>query len=409
MKTFNCVLAALFSILLVSCEDQAVLPATSPDISESSQNIIVRANDTKANIEIPEMQKYEIVIPQSAASWLTKDKTATRTITGNSNFPLILTPNKSGKNREAQVLLKNKDTGELIDSFTVTQSASTILPKDVLIEEIFYTGNKIASIGRPDKMHGDQYFKLTNNTRSRLDIGGLMLMEGMINSTMDMHYFDSLTVLPNYAPVQTVYCIPDALSTLEAGASIIIANNAQNHKSINTNSFDLSGADFEWYDNSSASSIQDIDNPLVPNLDIWFTYTQATWTLHDRGFQGYAIAMPPAGMTKNEFLANYKWEGQFKFYAAENSTWYTMNITGAYKVPNDWVIDAVNLGVPSVWKHNSFNSTLDAGYTSCGTIDMDPDRYGKSVIRKKVRGRLQDTNNSSDDFTPNATPSLAAN
>lgn len=55
MKTFNCVLAALFSILLVSCEDQAVLPATSPDISESSQNIIVRANDTKANIEIPEM------------------------------------------------------------------------------------------------------------------------------------------------------------------------------------------------------------------------------------------------------------------------------------------------------------------------------------------------------------------
>lgn len=52
------------------------------------------------------------------------------------------------------------------------------------------------------------------------------------------------------------------------------------------------------------------------------------------------------------------------------------------------------------------------GWTYCGVIDGDENRYGKSVLRKTFtttedgREILQDTNNSTEDFTPEATPSL---
>ena len=402
-------LSGILMCAIVACQNETLTDNVLPNGTEqvdNSESILVRGVAGSTEVQAPQGTYAEI--PQEASEWLSEGVSQTRA--ANNTLVFDLTANTTRQERTAVVALKDAATGETVKIIKLIQTATALNAGDVLIEEIFFTSNLVASTGKPDKAHGDQYVKITNNTKGTLDISGLMLMEAKVNSSLDYHYFDSLTVLPSYAPVQTVYCIPDTLSTLAAGASIIIANNAQNHKATNSNSFDLSGATFEWYDNSTVASMQDIDNPSVPNLDIWFTYTKSIWILHDRGFQGVAIAMPPVGTTKDEFLANYKWEGQYKFYNANNSTWYTMNITNAYKIPNAWVIDAVNLGVPSVWKHNSFNSSLDAGYTSCGTIDMDPDRYGKSVIRKRNRlNVLQDTNNSNDDFTSNATPSLAAN
>ena len=85
-----------------------------------------------------------------------------------------------------------------------------------------------------------------------------------------------------------------------------------------------------------------------------------------------------------------------------------MDVTNAYLVPNSWVLDAVNLIVEEVFYTLSFDTSLDAGYTYCGTTDLDPERYGKAVIRKKDgNGYLVDTNNSASDFIPNTTPSLA--
>lgn len=399
----------LFGILMctiISCQNEvltdSVLPNEARQVNES-ESILVRGVAGSTEIEVPQGTYAEI--PQDATEWLAEGVVQTRSA---STLVLDLKANTTRQERAAVISLKDEATGITVKTIKLVQTATALAPKDVLIEEVFFTSNVVASTGKPDKAHGDQYIKITNNTNGTLDISGLMIMEAKVNSALDYHYFDSLTVLPNYAPVQTVYCIPDTIgSTLAAGASIIIANNAQNHTISNPNSFDLFDAAFEWYDNSTVSSMQDIDNPTVPNLNIWFTYTKSIWVLHDRGFQGYAIAMPPINMTKAEFLADYKWEGQYKFYNANNATWYTMNISNAYKVPNAWVIDAVNLGVPSVWKRNSFNDSLDQGYTYCGSMDSDPNRYGKSVIRKRVFGKLKDTNNSSNDFIPNATPSLA--
>ena len=83
-----------------------------------------------------------------------------------------------------------------------------------------------------------------------------------------------------------------------------------------------------------------------------------------------------------------------------------------YKVPNEMIVDAVNLSVKSEFQWIVTSPTLDMGWTYCGVIDKDNNRYGKSVLRKTFsttedgRAILADSNNSTLDFTPEATPSL---
>ena len=76
------------------------------------------------------------------------------------------------------------------------------------------------------------------------------------------------------------------------------------------------------------------------------------------------------------------------------------------------IVDAVNLSVKSEFQWIVTSPTIDMGWTYCGVIDGDENRYGMSVLRKTFtttedgREILQDTNNSTEDFTPEATPSL---
>jgi len=84
----------------------------------------------------------------------------------------------------------------------------------------------------------------------------------------------------------------------------------------------------------------------------------------------------------------------------------------AYKVPNEWIIDAVNTSVQSEYVWNVTAPSLDRGWTHCGTIDHDKTRYFKSVRRKMLyltrdgRRVLKDTNDSSADFNTECVPSL---
>ena len=57
----------------------------------------------------------------------------------------------------------------------------------------------------------------------------------------------------------------------------------------NPNSFDLSKANFEWYDESTNPKVTDIDNPEVPNMERLYTYSRTIWGPHDRGFYSYII------------------------------------------------------------------------------------------------------------------------
>ena len=142
------------------------------------------------------------------------------------------------------------------------------------------------------------------------------------------------------------YCIPgngqDVL--VKAGESLIVVNNAQNHTIGNPNSWDATKADFEWYDVSSNENYLDIDNPDVPNLDKWYASTLTVQVLHNRGFNAVAIAMPPVGLTAKQFLAEYPLEDAQYIFHSPNGSDYTMPLRNCYRVPNEWVLDAVNTG-----------------------------------------------------------------
>ena len=89
-----------------------------------------------------------------------------------------------------------------------------------------------------------------------------------------------------------------------------------------------------------------------------------------------------------------------------NGNSYEMNVSSTYKVPMAWVIDGVNLSVEEEWQWNVLPENIDNGWTYCGRTLSDKTRYSKAVIRKQTDdGKYVDTNNSTNDFTPEATPS----
>lgn len=268
-----------------------------------------------------------------------------------------------------------------------------------VISEIFFTGT---TTPEGKQYSNDQYIIITNNSDVTLYADGLAICESSFLSVNNYQYEPDTN--NEIFAVGAVYTIPGTGQdvAVEPGKSLTIAVNAINHTEANSNSFDLSDADFEFYDETSNPNFVDVDNENVPNLDKWFCYTATYFSLHNRGFKAYALAKMQ--VTKEEWLENYKYEG--KYIMNFNGTSYEMNVTNTYKVPMAWVIDGVNLSVEAEWQWNVLPANIDSGWTYCGHILNDKDRYNKAVIRKTDdNGKYIDTNNSANDFTPEVTPS----
>jgi hypothetical protein len=168
-----------------------------------------------------------------------------------------------------------------------------------------------------------------------------------------------------------------------------------------TTSRDLSIADFEINNESSETEVVDPNNQNVPDMIIWYQESKSVFVMHNRGFMAYALAKPE--ITKEEFLANNFYTYYYKFVFGDRS----FDMDGdAYILPNAWVIDAVNLSVEAVYEWNVTSATLDAGWSYCGKTNGDKNRYNKSVIRKKSGNKWVDTNNSTNDFEPEAKASM---
>ena len=117
------------------------------------------------------------------------------------------------------------------------------------------------------------------------------------------------------------------------------------------------------------------------------------------GNNAYAIAKIRG--TKDDFLKNNTYDAE---YYATNGKLMT---TKAYFVPNAWIIDAVNLSYKDndhQWRVMSI--LLDKGYTYCSDNKNDKSGIGTAVVRKVVNGKYAYTNNSTEDFTPKATPTV---
>ncbi len=273
-----------------------------------------------------------------------------------------------------------------------------------VIEEIFFTGTTTPT---GDQYSNDQYFKITNNSSEVLYADGLAILESQFMTVQKEDYTPDL--MKDAFTVDFVFVIPGSGTEhpVEPGASIIVALTGIDHRTGNPNSFDLSTADFEFYDESPNPQFQDIDSPSVPNLDKWYSSTASYTNLHNRGFHSYALAK--MGVDKETFLRDYTYTAEWLFVFEE----YEFPMSGDYYyVPNSWIVDAVNLSIDALFEWIVTDPSLDAGWTHCGSIDKDPARYNKSVRRKvestTADGRriLKDTNNSTADFEADATPSL---
>jgi len=267
-----------------------------------------------------------------------------------------------------------------------------------VFEEIYFAGSKTP---QGSQYNSDKFFEIYNNSDKVMYAGGLSIGETMFLTTMKHDY--SPDIMDEYVAVNAIYTVPGSGNDypIQPGESLLIADVAKNHNEVNPNSFDLSNADFEWFDDDKYG--QDVDVPSVPNLIKTYSSSETIWSLHNRGFKSYVLFRMDKPAEK--FLADNKYDCSYEFVYSGGSI--NMPSSG-YKVKNTLVLDAVGCSTPSNFEWTVMSPSLDMSYTHSG--DANDERYGKSVRRKisytKPDGRivLLDTNNSAEDFIATANP-----
>ncbi|MCJ7935821.1 MAG: DUF4876 domain-containing protein [Chryseobacterium sp.] len=269
---------------------------------------------------------------------------------------------------------------------------------DLILEEVFFTGTKTP---QGAMYFGDQYFKITNNTDHVLYADGMLLIQSSFMTNEKQDY--SPNIMGTTLSAGAIIRIPGAGNTypVQPGESIIIAEDAINHKEFNVLSINLSQADFQIFKEDS----DDIDNPAVPKMINVFE----KMVIHTQGYYAYALARMPEGMTNEALISQNSYTYQYNLTFGGDV--YPMDGT-AVKIPNEWITDAVNLSVQDSFQWLVTSPSLDMGWTSVTQFDGDKNRFGKAV-RRKVAGQssegkniLKDTNNSTADFEHGVKPSL---
>ena len=274
---------------------------------------------------------------------------------------LVLPEGTTGELSEASCNFTNLNISIMEDNQTVgIQMSLGKISGDLVIAEIFFTGT---TTPENEQYSGDQYIRLYNNSDDTVYADGVAILESAFMTVDDYTYTPD--IMSEYFSADAVYVIPGDGDDhpVAPRTSIIICDQALDHREANPNSFDLSGADFEWYDDSPNPNFLDTDNPDVPNLDKWYSYTATVWSLHNRGFRSYAIARMET--SKEEFLANNLYTYNYELVVPGYDP-FPMD-GEAYKVPNEWIIDAVNLSISSMFQQICTDPSLDRRSGKAGT------------------------------------------
>lgn len=408
-KIFLSILS-LLAIILTSCKGNAPLPI-------SIATVII---ETPAELSNVEFQSQTITFRNlSTGEKITITPNATGGISAtlldgiyDCEYSALITYSTKNDDDEHEQI-NGKLTGGL-DAITIAGGATTTtIPAhlvfesdDFIFEEIFFTGT-LRSSG--SQYVGTSYIKIYNNTDHVLYADGVAFCESKFRSTQSYEFTPNVR---DYAmTVQSIYVIPGSGRDypVQPGESLTICDIGIDHRNANPLAFDLSHADFEWFDVSSSASVLDIDSPTVPNLDKWYCYTQTIYSMHNRGFSAFALARIPQSVSKEAFLRDNFYSYDYVMYL-DAGTFYMSG--SAYQLPNSWIIDGVNCSVEEKRAWNILPPSIDTGWTHCGYIDKDESRYFRSVRRKLEyvnedgSMHLQDTNNSTNDFNTECIPSL---
>ncbi len=378
--------------------------------SESEPDSIQTANVT-ANVTLPDnLSSANIVGISYQFTNLTSGITTTCTDPSTLNlepglYDVLYEAQIQGEDGQINTVRAQAHSVQISGGVNTLQLTAYLQPigDDLIIAEIFFAGTQQSS---GNNYVGDDYIKLYNNTDHVVYADGISIFESDFLTTQKFDYTPD--IMAEAMSVDAIYTIPGNGTDypVQPGEYLLIADNAIDHRTANPNSFDLSHAAFEWYDESSTPNYFDIDNPTVMNLDKWYCYTKSVFMLHNRGFKAYGIARIP--QDRDSFLKDNLYQYEYEMVLAAGT--FPMDSEG-YKIYNEWILDVVNLSVESERVWNVCHSSLDAGWTGCGTIDKDPTRFFRSVRRKMTgltedgKPVLQDTNNSTVDFNANCIPS----
>lgn len=249
---------------------------------------------------------------------------------------------------------------------------------------------------------GDSWFRIFNNSADTVYADGLCIFESAFKTTTKQDYTPD--VMSTDMVVCAIYKIPGNGKDVAVapGASLLLAEVAKDHRADNSLSFDLSKADFEWYDETEKNL--DIDAQDVPNLTCVWKASNTFWQPNTQGNTAFGIGRiggETGGISDAEYVSNFKYSGKYLLVTTNKKTGETiekeMNASG-YMFPNDWVMDAVTLSPSTQWAWNVTDQSLDAGHVSLGATGADKSRLGMSARRKASDGHLTDSNNSSEDF-----------
>lgn len=395
MKRFVSVfLIALCAIACNKIEDpRAAFPSSSLEVSfDGGDDITVELQSNRAWTITTDGQDWYTVEPLSGE--------------GNATLTFHVNALEQVAARTATITVTAETSVTTLSLVQGLPDAASVSASSFLIEEVFFTGFLPEGASSSDMIDGDQYIKITNNTDNLLYADGLSICFTTYDSqTSENGSYWIGPELPDHIGVCDIYRIPGNGTDVPVlpGRSVVVALCAQNFEAENGAGVDLSHADFEYFDGVDAD---DVDNPDVPNLEEWVKSSWTITSLHGRGYMSIALVKFPDSYTAESFMAEFPWKDKEDFYLKGEYYLSRDILPGNYIVKNEWVVDGVNFGVPQYLGRLAMNASIDAGYTGCGAIDKDPDRYGKSALRKRENGKLVDTNNSTNDFVRDSVPTL---
>jgi len=392
-------LTVLSAFLLFSCNN--------------NDDEVIRSSSVTYSSILPDgIQSAEVLQLNYTFKELNTGKVTEHTVNGNKDLTIDLPTGSYEISVSGQIKVQldgSESTEDVVgyissEAITATDKNKTIqlfvkvAKGDLIFEELFFTGT-LSPEGK--QYNGDKYFKIYNNSDETLYADGLLIVQSEFLTVEKQEYRPN--IMSTDFAAGAIIMLPGNGKDfpIEPGKSIIVAEDAINHKELNPNSIDLRTANFEIYNDD----MDDVDNPSVKNTLPIFS----NMIMHNRGFTSYVLARLPEGMSTAQYLAQYDYTYEYDFVFGDDS--FPMS-NDAYRIPNNWIIDAVNLSVNSEFQWIVTAPSLDAGWTYSGTVDRDSNRYGKGVRRKTLSTSangnkiLIDTNNSTRDFSAQIKPSL---
>ena len=272
-------------------------------------------------------------------------------------------------------------------------------PDNSLVFSEIYVSGSLNATGKGALY--DSFFRFYNNTDEVIYADGLALCESKFTNATSITVLTEANKPENNFTAQTIYVIPGNGTDvpIQPGQSIKIVDQAIDWTEQVSNALDHRDATFEWYDEVTTGSVRDTDNPDVPNLDKWFSYSATIWLPNQQCNKSYALVRMPEGMTAEKFLAEYNGD-----YTYLSSTGKEMNGNKAYIIPNSWILDGVNLCVAQDFKMASLAPSIDKSYASIAVENTVANRTGKKFRRRQAGNSpagnviLMDTDDSANDF-----------